>query len=303
MAERKKDKGRSHIKSMTEEPDTEDDDSESEDEEYGFALRTMQHSPTSTTTPIENHFSPLANVVVDNDVDIFDPDTLAQLGTWAHKVNVKSAKISKKQEDRNFEVALREHDKLTSKLPACGVTISSEKDLDRVLANHPHILAAMPTGRKKIIKASRKMPDRYALADDEIFAMMDSGAGKPALNVQKHCPQLAHLVREARKRTRCIMANGDELVITKELEVLCGLDGQDVPVTFADLPVSCPILSVRRIVRRGNKVVFEDEGGYILEKATGKKMYFIEREGVYFIKMKIKDVPSQIAGFTRPELK
>ena len=77
------------------------------------------------------------------------------------------------------------------------------------------------------------------------------------------------------------------------------LEGHKVPITFSDLPVQCPILSVRKIVRRGNKVVFNLDGGYIKHKATGNKMYFVEREGVYFIKMKILDVESPESGFAR----
>ena len=75
------------------------------------------------------------------------------------------------------------------------------------------------------------------------------------------------------------------------------MDGHKVPITFSDLPVQCPILSVRRIVRRGNKVVFNLDGGYIKHKATGNKMYFVEREGIYFIKMKILDAESPESGF------
>ena len=86
------------------------------------------------------------------------------------------------------------------------------------------------------------------------------------------------------------MANGGELLVTHELDVVCELDGHDVPVTFSDLPVSCPILSVRRIVKRGNRVVFDDDGSYILEKATGRRIEFVERERVYFVRMKMKDV-------------
>ena len=49
-----------------------------------------------------------------------------------------------------------------------------------------------------------------------------------------------------------------------------------------------PILSVRKIVRKGNYVTFRDGGGYIKNVKTGDKMRFVERQGVYFIKVLVK---------------
>ena len=220
------------------------------------------------------------------------------LNAWAHKVKTKVGKMSKKQTDKKFEGDLREHRKLLPRIPAGGLSVSSEKELDRALSDHPHLLAAMPENRKRVIKASKKMPDSHQLQPGEQWAMVDSGAGTPAIHVKKHCPELLHLPREAKKKKRCIMANGDELVVVNELETMCELDGHEVPVTFSDLPVACPILGVRRIVRRGNMVCFQDEGGFILGKKLGRKIDFVEREGVYFVRMKIKGPGDPHLDFT-----
>ena len=53
-------------------------------------------------------------------------------------------------------------------------------------------------------------------------------------------------------------------------------------ILFEDLPVECPIVSVRKVVKKGNIVKFKDNGGYIMNIATKKKLRFIERSGVYF---------------------
>ena len=58
-------------------------------------------------------------------------------------------------------------------------------------------------------------------------------------------------------------------------------------IEFGDLPVECPIISVKKIVHKGNKVVFQEKGGYILNVATRKKLRFIEKRGVYFIKIRV----------------
>ena len=49
----------------------------------------------------------------------------------------------------------------------------------------------------------------------------------------------------------------------------------------------CTIPRVRRIIRKGNAIVFIEDGGYIQHRTSRRKIDFVEREGVYFIKMKI----------------
>ena len=81
----------------------------------------------------------------------------------------------------------------------------------------------------------------------------------------------------------CIMANGQELAVDQEIDLVVKLNGHRVPVTFSELSISCPIPSVGRIVQRANKVVFNDNRIYILKKATGIKIEFVQGEGMYFL--------------------
>ena len=46
---------------------------------------------------------------------------------------------------------------------------------------------------------------------------------------------------------------------------------------------------MRKIVRNGNYVKFRRGGGYIFNAKTGKKLPFVERQGVYFVKVKVLD--------------
>ena len=48
-------------------------------------------------------------------------------------------------------------------------------------------------------------------------------------------------------------------------------------------------MSVRKIVKKGNIVVFENGGGFIEDTHTGKKYPFVERQGVYFIKVLVEE--------------
>jgi hypothetical protein len=171
-------------------------------------------------------------------------------------------------------------------LPFTGV-ISSEKDLDKALQEHPALMTAMPTDRNNIIKGSKKVPNKMVLGDGECWAMMDAGPGVHGINAKEHCPHLLHALRGAAVRKTCITANGGEMICDSEIELKCETDGHTMNIKLSDLPVSCPILSVRRIVKKGNDVVFNDGGGYILHRQSKRRIEFVEREGVYFIRMKI----------------
>ena len=69
---------------------------------------------------------------------------------------------------------------------------------------------------------------------------------------------------------------------------------------FQNAKVGMPILSVRRLVKKGSKVEFADDGGTIY-LPCGQKVSFKERHGIYFVKLYV--VPpdgSDQPGFTGP---
>ena len=45
------------------------------------------------------------------------------------------------------------------------------------------------------------------------------------------------------------------------------------------------LLSVSKIVKAGNRVVFDDSGSYIEHKLTGEVSYMTEQRGLYKLKM------------------
>ena len=48
------------------------------------------------------------------------------------------------------------------------------------------------------------------------------------------------------------------------------------------------LLSVRKVVAAGNRVVFDDTGSYIESKVDGKRMWLVDKEGMYTLKMWVK---------------
>ena len=83
--------------------------------------------------------------------------------------------------------------------------------------------------------------------------------------------------------------------------MLAEIDDETHVVPFEDLPVEYPIISVKKIVMKKKVVTFRDGGGYIFNTVTRKKLRIVERNGVYFIKLKILE-PSEkkTSVFARP---
>ena len=78
---------------------------------------------------------------------------------------------------------------------------------------------------------------------------------------------------------------------------------------FQNAKVGMPILSVRRLARKGSKVEIVDDGG-VITLLCGRTVTFKERPGVYFVKLYVPKrlvqpkkrlrVPETSSGFARP---
>ena len=90
--------------------------------------------------------------------------------------------------------------------------------------------------------------------------------------------------------------------------------GMEFSPAFKDMETELPILSVRKIVRQNNDVQFGRRGGTIKNQKSGRTIKFHEYQGVYFLKLKVRnpnlmdtdesipphDEPDIDSGFTRP---
>ena len=61
-------------------------------------------------------------------------------------------------------------------------------------------------------------------------------------------------------------------------------------ITAQVCSVNKALLSVKKMVKAGNKVVFDEEGSYVEDKRTGEKMWMKEDGGMYMLKMWVKKV-------------
>ena len=94
-------------------------------------------------------------------------------------------------------------------------------------------------------------------------------------------------------------AGGHQLVNEGRCKIDATLDDVAFPVVFQNMKVDVPILSVRKYVKGGWNFSFEEAGGTMTNKATGRTFKFIEAEGAYWIKIKFTKPPRQ-SVFSRP---
>ena len=265
-----------------------------------FSLVTKAHSCKPSKTKLCNSYSnccggmfePLKDdLVIDNDdsdSDGSDAERIEMakaLSSWTRKVNVRR---STKKKGKQIE----------------GKVCSTETELDDYLKANPTIIAALPEDRKSLAKLAKRCPSDEMLGEGEVYMMMDSGAGCnggkckelfPKYRVQKHS--------KTRPQQNVVSACGTKLPHRGHVNLNVEIGGEDHKIPMDDIDVDLPILSVRRIVRQGNPVNFRQGGGYIRNARTGTKLRFVERQGVYFIKVKVKEPSPEDAleqSFTRP---
>ena len=80
-------------------------------------------------------------------------------------------------------------------------------------------------------------------------------------------------------------ANGDPIFNKGEkILVMSDAKGNNIrQMKFQVCEVTKALGSVMKIVKNGNRVIFDDSGSYIEHKATGGKMWLKEHEGVYVL--------------------
>ena len=62
-------------------------------------------------------------------------------------------------------------------------------------------------------------------------------------------------------------------------------EGTERNMTAQVCDVNKALLSVKRVVKAGNRLVFDEDGSYIEDKQTGEKMWMEENNGMYILKL------------------
>ena len=286
---KKKSDRRTHANAMVSDDGGSECSSEDSEETYQVplkALRTTHCCPMRVGTPIKNSFEILGDGI---EYGEDEPEYITALNNWAHKVNMKTkkARVPNKKGSRKLDVILE-----------------SEEDLDAALAENEVLRERMPGASSEswplYSARTKKRPPSHVLADDEVWAMVDSGAGVDGMNVLETFPGAN--IEKAKNPIKCFTANGEEMLADQVARLRVELDGEESEIPFSNLPITMPIISVRRHIHRGYRCRIHENGGYFRNVTTRQKSKFIEKDGVYFMKMKImgNTGTGTEAGFARP---
>ena len=114
---------------------------------------------------------------------------------------------------------------------------------------------------------------------------IDSGAAEHVVGPQ----DLPHIpMAPSRKHVQYTMANGHKTSNRGEQQVMAVTEGgQEITFKAQVTDVHRPLMSVSRICDKGNRVVFESQGGYIESLATGEKIHVHRDHNVYRLQVEV----------------
>ena len=161
------------------------------------------------------------------------------------------------------------------------ITVENERDLIKMFA--------MPSGRqsrKARFAATQMVPVDKSLKPGEKDCIMDSGAGCNAADATKEF--VARRVKSVKHKQQRVLADGIEITSRGICKVTAMIEGGEHLIPLEDLLIECPIISVRKVVKKGNIVKCKGGGGYIMnittkKKKKKKKLRSFENNGVHFM--------------------
>ena len=126
----------------------------------------------------------------------------------------------------------------------------------------------------------RWFPLTNTLKPGEKYCMMDSGAGCNAADAKKEFG--AYRIQSVRKTQQCVLADGTEIMSKRICSVTALLEREEHLIPFEDLPVECPIISVRKVVKKGNIVKIKSQRGLHHDHRDQEEAEFHRGERVLF---------------------
>ena len=124
--------------------------------------------------------------------------------------------------------------------------------------------------RKPQLSTDMRAPSIH-LEDDEVLMLVDSGATIHASWIEKLFPAYKDKIVESTAQRRgetATTAGGQALKCEGRCTLNLEAHGMNIAVNTNNMRVDIPILSVRRLVKDGYSVAFEEDGGYICQRGT-----------------------------------
>ncbi|MDA8583692.1 hypothetical protein N9L68_05645 [bacterium] len=115
---------------------------------------------------------------------------------------------------------------------------------------------------------------------------VDSGASETVINQEMISSVERKEGPASRRGVSYEVANGVRIPNLGEKRFSGSSDeGVERTLTAQVCDVNKALLSVRKVVAAGNRVVFDNGGSYIEDKSTGERMWMTEQNGMYMLKM------------------
>jgi len=121
---------------------------------------------------------------------------------------------------------------------------------------------------------------------EEIEMAVDSGATETVLGEDDLESIEIKEGAASRRGTEYEVANGVRIPNLGEKRFIAYTEEGSVrSITAQVCGVNKPLLSVRKVMAGGRRVVFDDDGSYIESKATGERTWLKESGGMFMLKM------------------
>ena len=154
-------------------------------------------------------------------------------------------------------------------------------DLDIHATNSLSVFLEQDT-REKLSAFTSKSNDK----EHTVWVMMDSGAANHVCDPTRHFIDFKlHIDRPGRK---FVTATGQVVPNMGEKHTrVCTSEGSVCNVTFQCATVDMPVLSTRKLCESGHEVLYQRNGGIIIDIKSGQTTKFVMRAGVYYLKLRV----------------
>ena len=121
---------------------------------------------------------------------------------------------------------------------------------------------------------------------EEIEMTVDSGASETVVGEEMIAAVATKEGQASRRGVVYEVANGVRIPNLGEKQFV-GVSNEGISrhITAQVCEVNKGLLSVRRMVAAGNRVVFDSQGSYIEDPQTGEVMNLEERQGIYILRL------------------
>jgi hypothetical protein len=120
----------------------------------------------------------------------------------------------------------------------------------------------------------------------EVKLTVDSGACDHVINPAQVSQKINTDTPAVRNEVTYRSASGHPLPNLGEVKLQgTTQEGGELELTMQVAGVKKPLASVRKMCKAGNRVVFDDEGDYVQNKASGTKIPITQEDGTYQVSM------------------